>query len=62
MTSDRRQDMENFILRLDDARFVQTPSFIVLGRENQLPTIVAEIYVSLLTRRIGDPFGIAMLD
>src|ERR1700739_282889 len=51
-----------FVLRLNDARFVQAPGAVLLKREKQLPSLGAETEITLLARSVGYPFGVAMLD
>src|SRR5258708_23575318 len=50
------------VLWLDDAGFVQAPRLIVLGCENQFPSVIAETEIALLARRIGNPLRIAVFN
>ncbi len=51
-----------FVLRLNDARFVQAPGAVLLKREKQLPSVGAETEITLVAGSVGDPFGISVLD
>src|ERR1700756_140750 len=58
----RIEEIRFFVLRLNDAGFIEAPRFVVLSREHQLTAIGAESDVSLLTRCISDAFGVTVFD
>src|SRR3981189_521474 len=58
----RVKEIRFFLLRLGDCSLIDCPWLIILCSENQAPAIRAKGNGALLTRRIRNPFCIAMLD
>ena len=58
----RIEEIRFFLFRLNDRRFVQTPGFVVLRRENEPASVRAKGNITFLSGSIRDTLGLALVD